>query len=205
MRRAGLLRDTSGASAAEFALVLPLLLLFLFGIIDAARLAWEYNRVVKATQMGARFAVVTNVLDSGLQEASYLGEDPDGDGFGLTQGDRIPKEALGRLVCSAEGCECEVDPCPEVGTFDDDTFAILVERMQAGYPEIAAANVRVAYSGSGLGFAGDPNGMDIAPTVTVSAVGLRFRPLTTLALAEFDLPDFRTSLTAEDGSGTQSN
>ena len=28
-------------------------------------------------------------------------------------------------------------------------------------PDITAANVRIDYSGSGLGFAGDPNGMEI--------------------------------------------
>ena len=55
-----LLRDRSAASAAEFALVLPLLLLFLFGIIDAGRFMWEYNRAEKATQVGARVAVVTD-------------------------------------------------------------------------------------------------------------------------------------------------
>jgi hypothetical protein len=81
----------------------------------------------------------------------------------------------------------------------------MVARMRDMKSDIAATNVRVAYSGSGLGYAGDPNGMDIAPTVTVSVVNMSFQPLTTLALATIPLPDFRTSLTAEDGSGTTSN
>ncbi len=69
-----LLRDRSAASAAEFALVLPLLLLFLFGIIDAGRFMWEYNKAEKATQVGVREAVVTDVIPGGLATASYVGQ-----------------------------------------------------------------------------------------------------------------------------------
>ena len=57
-----LLHDRSGSSAAEFGIVLPLLLMFLFGIIDAGRFMWTYNHAEKATQMGARMAVVTSPL-----------------------------------------------------------------------------------------------------------------------------------------------
>ena len=55
MRR--LLRDRTGSGAAEFSLVLPLLILLLLGMIDTGRYMWEYNRAEKATQMGARFSV----------------------------------------------------------------------------------------------------------------------------------------------------
>ena len=57
---ARLLRCNQAASSAEFALVLPLLLVLLFGVIDAGRFMWEYNRAEKATQMGVRYAVVTD-------------------------------------------------------------------------------------------------------------------------------------------------
>ena len=39
-----LLRDEGGASAAEFALVLPLLLILLFGTIDVGRYVWSLSQ-----------------------------------------------------------------------------------------------------------------------------------------------------------------
>jgi Flp pilus assembly protein TadG len=70
----GLRLDRSGSSAAEFALVLPLLILLLFGIIDGGRYLWEVNKAEKATQVGARVAVVTDVLETGLKGQRYLGQ-----------------------------------------------------------------------------------------------------------------------------------
>ena len=64
-----LIQDRTAASGAEFALVLPLLLLLLFGTIDAGRWLWTYNRAEKSLQEAARFAVVTNPMTSGRTSA----------------------------------------------------------------------------------------------------------------------------------------
>ena len=56
--------DCDGAAGAEFALVLPLLILFLFGMIDVGRYMWTINQLEKATQVGARWAVVTDMVAS---------------------------------------------------------------------------------------------------------------------------------------------
>ncbi len=50
---------------------LPLLILLLFGIIDAGRFLYETNRAEKATQMGARYAIVTDVMPAGLVNEDY--------------------------------------------------------------------------------------------------------------------------------------
>jgi hypothetical protein len=199
MRR--LLTDRAASSAAEFALVLPLMILLLFGVIDAGRFLWEINRAEKATAAGARVAVVTDALPGGLQSASYVGVG------GLTQGDLIPASAFGQVRCTSTACTCVTTPCPTLGTFDaNDVFGrVILPRMKAMKRDIAPANVLIEYSGSGLGYAGDPNGMEIAPLVTVSLTGLRFDPLILFGFADFDLPDFRTTLTAEDSAGEQSN
>jgi hypothetical protein len=216
MTRRPLLRDRSGASAAEFALVLPLLLLLLFGIVDGGRFLWDFNRAEKATQVGARVAIVTNTIPSGLYDADYVGEDvtmPDGSTKTLTQGDVIPAGALGDIECTRDSCACAAGPCPDdVGTLDTSVFdSVLLPRMQAMYPPISACNVVLHYRGSGLGFAGDPNGMQIAPMVTVelkhtaNTCPLEFRPITSLLFASLPMPDFASTLTAEDSSGTASN
>jgi hypothetical protein len=72
-------------------------------------------------------------------------------------------------------------------------------------PAIKDTNVQVEYRGSGVGFAGDPTGMDIVPIVTVQLTGMTFRPLTLLSIKVMNMPDFHSSLTAEDSIGTQSN
>lgn len=193
-----LLHDRAGASGAEFALVLPLLLLFLFGIIDGGRWLWTYNRGAKATQMGARFAVVANPVAPGIED-SYLGVG------GLTQGDLIPASAFGKITCTSSGCVCTTTPCPTIGTVTASNFTNIVNRMRLFMPEIQAANVSVEYSSSGLGYAGNPGGSDIEPLVTVKLSGLQFRPVVTLMLGTVTMPSFTSTLTAEDLTGSQSN
>lgn len=191
-----LFHDRSGASAAEFALVLPLLLLMMFGIIDGGRWMWTYNRAEKATQMGARFAAVTSYVSSSVGD-SYVGACTPP----LTQGDVIPADCFSTITCTVDGCDS--------GTFDATAFANVVNWMNRFMPEIETDNVVIEYSPSGLGYAGNPNGPDLAPLVTVKlgdpADPLTFQPLTSLMLAEIDLPTFTTTLTAEDLSGSQSN
>ena len=205
--------DQRAASAAEFAIVLPLFLLLLFGTIDAARFVWEYNRAEKATQVGARQATVTDPLSSGLIEEDYAGQTVDGDT--IAAGDLIPAGALGTVLCDDSGCSCETAPCPsDLGTFDSDAFNdVLVARMKEIYPAIEAENVVVRYSGSGFGYAGSAGGggggatetMEISPLITVTLTGLQFRPITALLLAQMNMPNFSTTLTAEDTSGQFSN
>lgn len=216
MTRLGLLRSTSGAGAAEFAVVLPLFVVLLFGIIDGARFVWEYNKAEKATQVGARVAAVTNVLSTGLRDEDYAGQTVGG--ITIVAGGRIPSGALGSVLCTSTGCTCETAPCPsDLGTLDSVTFNdVLVERMREIHPPIQPENVQVRYTGSGFGFAGSAatggggggsgtEQMEISPLITVTLDGLEFRPITALLFASISMPAFASTLTAEDSVGSVSN
>jgi Flp pilus assembly protein TadG len=196
-----LLRSEKAASAAEFALVLPLLLLLLFGIIDAGRFMWEYNQAEKATQMGARFAVVTDPVLNGLYTYSFSISG------GIGQGNSVPTTSFDTATCTTGTCTCSPGGgfCSAT-SYNGTAFANLVTRMNQMYPQIAASNVQIQYKNVGLGFAGDPDGPDVSPLVTVSLTGLTFRPITCLVFAcSITMPDFRAALTLEDATGTESN
>ena len=86
------------------------------------------------------------------------------------------------------------------GAFDN-----LVTRMKAFDPAITDTKVSISFRGSGLGYAGDPTGMDVIPLVTVQLSNLTFAPLTFFSLGSVTLPSARTTLSAESTAGTQSN
>jgi len=75
--------------------------------------------------------------------------------------------------------------------------------MTMMYPKIADTNVEVEYKNVGLGFAGNPDGADVSPMVTVKLKGLTFHPITCFVFpCSIPMPDFSASLTAEDLSGS---
>ena len=198
-----LLRDCTAASAAEFALVLPLLLVLLFGLVDTGRFVWEYNRAEKATQMGARMAVVVDPVAGGIKSATFAGAScPSGI---LKAGDPICPAALPAVTCNDTSCTCTGCPAGIPGTYNGTAFTNIVTRVQQFEPLVTSANVEVVYQGSGLGYVGDPTGSEVSPLVTVRLKNLQFTPVTSLLFASFGMPSFSTTLTAEDLVGSQSN
>jgi Flp pilus assembly pilin Flp len=196
-------RDESGL-AAEFALVLPLLLLLLLGTIDVGIYAWRINQLEKATQLGARFAAVTDPVTDSF-DVSMVGANAGGST--LQQGDRVPTLDF-TVSCTSSACSCAGSDCGLLGavSFDSMNFANLATRMRTAYPGIQDSNIQIEYRGSGLGFAGDPNGPDIAPLITVRLVNMQYTPVTLSPIGTtVNLPDFAYSLTSEDASGTASN
>ena len=189
--------DQTGSSAAEFAMTLPVLMILLFLCIDGGRYIYDSNRIEKATQFGARFAVVTNPVASDLASIDYVGQTVDG--VTLTQGDRIPADALTTFSCNSTSCTGG-------HTFSNAAFQAILFRMQQIMPDLQASNVTISYSGSGLGYAGnpDPNSPQISPLVTVQVIGMKWKPISGFMLLNATYPSFRTTLSAEDSVGSQS-
>jgi Flp pilus assembly protein TadG len=218
MNRPVLLRrlyaDQSAASAVEFALVVPVMILFLLGIIDVGRFIWNTNEVEKAVQIGTRWAVATDIIPgddnaNGLKNYSYAING------GVPQGQVVPKSpvsgssAFPGVVCTSTNagavtCTCKAS-CPFTTATTGDSFDDLVARMNQIYAGIAPQNVQVDYDWSGLGYSGDPNGSDVDPLVTVTVKDVAFRPIFLAGIFNFGLPDLSYTLTMEDGEGDFSN
>lgn len=193
--------DIRASSAAEFALVLPLLLLFIFGIIDVGRLMWEWNKAEKATQAGVRVAVVTDMVPSALATYKFTG---------ITQGAPVPTSAFPGVYCTGTAtnatCACKAQSCSFGLTGASVAFNRIVTRMSQIDPRIAHANVRIDYDNSGVGFAGNPYGPDVSPLVTVSVQQMTFQPtLLQLFGGSIAMPSFPATMTLEDGQGTTWN
>lgn len=193
--------DIKASSAAEFALVLPLLLLFIFGIIDVGRLMWEWNKSEKATQAGVRVAVVTDMVPSALAGYKFTG---------VTQGAPVPTSAFPGVYCTGTSatvtCTCKAQTCSFGLGGASTAFNRIVTRMSQIDPRIAHSNVRIDYDNSGIGFAGNPYGSDVSPLVTVSLTGRTFQPtLLQLFGGSIAMPGFPATMTLEDGQGTTWN
>jgi Flp pilus assembly protein TadG len=53
-------RWDQGAAAVEAALVLPVLFLFIFGIIEFGRALWQWNTMLLAVEQAGRWAMINN-------------------------------------------------------------------------------------------------------------------------------------------------
>ena len=194
-----LVRNRSGSSAAEFALVLPMLLALIFMVIDGGRYLWSVNRIEKATQWGARFAVVTDPVPGALASYTFVS-------VSLPQGTTIPASAMADITCDQTSCSCvagSTGACPN-GSFSTAAFTAIVSRMQLISPDIGLGNVKVIYRGSGVGFSGDPSGMQIAPLVTIQVSGVTWAPVSGFAQFKAGFPTIETTLSAEDSIGSSS-
>ena len=172
-------------------MVLPVLILFLLGIIDVGRFMWELNRAEKATQMGARYAVVSDPV-ANVINADFVGT------YNIPGGDAVPPAVFTKAECTNTG-NCIVTGSASGASGRNGTaFTNIVNWMKNFYPMITPARVKITYQNVGLGYSGDPTGPDMAPLTTVELTGLKFAPLVLFGKT-VTMPTIKASLTLEDG------
>lgn len=75
------LRSGRGQALVEFALALPLLVVFLVGLFDLGRAVYTSNTIANAARIGNRLAIVdqnpTAIKNAAKQEAVWVGLDDD--------------------------------------------------------------------------------------------------------------------------------
>lgn len=180
-----------GTTSVEFAIVTSAFLLLLFGIFDFGRIFWVWNSAAQATERGARLAVVSDIVPSGLQNFDCL----------------IAANGNGALcpvsAVSPNPVICTVSGCNGYGPLNATAFNNIVTEMQKHSADIQPANVQIEYRHIGMGLSGNPFGSDIAPMVTVKLQGMIFDFVVPgfSGLTSINLPEFKTTLTGEDNSG----
>ena len=204
-----LIRDERGISSIEFVIVATVFFMLIFGIIDFSRAMWEWNAAAKATQFGARHAVVSDIVSIDYEEFSALSIS------GVKAGEDVPlKDSGGNDVIAPIFCsDSDLGPGLAIGcgTSSDLSgltaakanavaFLAIVAQMQKMYDRIEAHNVVIEYRHIGLGFAGNPIGPDVDPLVTVKLRDMEFDFITPglAGIFTLNLPDFAASLTGED-------
>jgi Flp pilus assembly protein TadG len=113
---AGRLKSEKGAELIEFALVFPILLLVVVGIIDFGFLFQRYEVLTNATREGARMAVLPSYTEADVQTRVCAYLDVGG----------VPNSG------------CTTNP---VVTVEDDTIPVA-----GGLPDIQVKRVQVAYT-----------------------------------------------------------
>ena len=200
--------DDRGTGAVEFALIGLLLFIVSFGIIDFGLAYWQWVMAEKATQVGVRKAVVSNMVANGLTTWPINGG-TSADGTPCLTGTSVLTDcSFSPVTCTSNAagttatCGC-TGTCPTSTPVASDFTAIVAE-MQKMDPYIANNNVQITYSQNGLGFVGRPNGPPVTVTVTLTGMTFKFLVIDKLLRfgGSFTMPPFKATLIGEDLSST---
>jgi Flp pilus assembly protein TadG len=170
-----LLRDITGSVLVETSVVFPLFILLVLGTIDVAYMLSEWVLANKAAYIGARTAVVADAVASGITIPAYnstlLGQLCFNPSTGASTGNCPTITATDCTGAARNGS------CTNSYNWSDAAFTTYIfARMHAIYPRLKRTNVTVSYAPGTytLGFDGQPNGLPMNVTVTITGMTHQF-------------------------------
>jgi Flp pilus assembly protein TadG len=198
-------RDEVGSPLVEVAVLIPIVFMFLFASADFLIAFYQWTAATKAVEVGARLAAVSDPVASGLSTIPTNALN----GTTVQLGDTMPDF---EVTCSGTGtCTCTRGTCTGFGAYSaaamntivfgrgssacGDAASFYYAGMCDILKQITAANVKVVYSQTGLGYAGRAAGP--VPTITVSLQNLNFQFLFLNGFAARTMPSFATTITGE--------
>lgn len=222
-----LLRDVAGSVLVEFTVVFPLFIVLMLGTVDIAYMLFEWNTANKAAYIGARAAVVSDVVaqTSGgksiadlsnfgysTDEMDVLGESCVDSASGSPQvtgaGNNYCK-VFTAVSCTGSAIAATVVTCsnnqtPNKTAFSNGSTGIF-DKMSLLYPGLQRQNVQIIYVPNGLGFVG---GQTFNVTVSIQGMTHQFFFIDTVikflsgvvpAIASApQIPTYSTTLQGED-------
>lgn len=182
MTRRNALRDSSGASAVEFALFLPVLLVLLFGGIEAGHFIWTQHKLTEAVRDGARYAGRLPIRELCTGTTPAMTDDTRDKIRLITRTGQLADETANPIVPGWTTDEVTVDPdCANTDYVNSGLYA----EYAAEYPGARAPRLRVEANGvqypwmfgmlgsmmSGIAGDGD-NALDIRMNASSYAAGI---------------------------------
>jgi Flp pilus assembly protein TadG len=187
----GLRSCQRGAATVEFVVVAPVFLILFFLVIEVAGAFFWWKTAEKATQLGARLAIVRDVAVTGLPARNPK---RDGAVFGLAcaaASNPCNFDNQSTWVCTAGGAGC-----------NSAAFQNIMTEMQRIFGQaITDDNLTITYRYAGLGYAGGPFIPSVTVTLSQVPFGLFLGFLSSLSGAGdalLTLPDISATLTGED-------
>ena len=117
---ARLVRDEDGGPLVEVAIILPILIIFLFGGVDFMNALYQWNAAAKAVEIGARIAAVSDPVASGLNSI------PDNVlSSSVASGSPMPDFTV---ACDggAAACACVSGACDGMGSYSAAAMGLIV-------------------------------------------------------------------------------
>ena len=117
---ARLARDEDGGPLVEVAIILPILILFLFGGVDFMNALYQWNAAAKAVEIGARIAAVSDPIASGLTSIA-----DNALSSGVASGSPMPDFTV-ECDGGASACSCTSGACDGMGAYSADAMGLIV-------------------------------------------------------------------------------
>lgn len=187
-------RSEDGSLLVEGLIVFPVLLIVFAALIEFGFAVFQWNQTVKAMQLGARLAAVSDPLPSDIDALT--------DDWPANQGGPIPTANV-TVSCGAGATPCDTTRLNRLvygsdGSCDPNTGSSLPGMCDFN-EYIKPSNILVSYHRSGLGYVGRPAGPIV--TITLEVRGLTFRlPFlgALLGVNNMTIPAHPVSVTSED-------
>ena len=216
---ARLWRDCSGATLVEFTVIMPVLFTLTLGTVDLGYLLYDYSVASKAAYAGAHRAIVSDPAASGITTINWTPTDIGQDCSGTSGTSGFCTGYATTTTCTVSA-SLGSGSCTNGYTFNSNAFTAIVNRMQTTFGCTAGdsgcalqpKNVSITYAITGtLGFVGQPNGLPMNVTVSLSCMNHTFYFIGALmgwtfqaqqgcsgTPAGWAIPTYSTTLTSED-------
>lgn len=191
-------KEEDGVVLVEGLLSMPIVMLMTIAMVECGMLLFQWNLTVKALQIGARFASVSQPL---VGQATY---DTLTNDYGtLIEGDPVPN-AIVSVACGAGTTPCDSAALTRLMT-GGDSCGVITTGAPTGICDIARfiqpENLLITYHRAGLGYVGRPFGVVTTVTVELRNQYFDFLFLDAILpdiLGGINIPAHPVSITSED-------